>query len=79
MWFFSVVTLMGLAWVWFCLPELAGKSLESIDRVFEMPWYLIGRQGKHLTENMGGAVENFGVDKEKMEAVEDVREVQQRA
>ncbi|KAI6841893.1 MFS quinate transporter [Hortaea werneckii] len=79
MWFFSVVTLIGLAWAWFCLPELAGKSLESIDRVFEMPWYLIGRKGKDLTENMGGAVENFGVDKEKVETVEDVREVHQRA
>lgn len=79
MWFFSVVTLIGLAWAWFCLPELAGKSLESIDRVFEMPWYLIGRRGKDLTENMGGAVENFGVDKEKDETLEDVREVHQKA
>lgn len=79
MFFFSIVTLIGLAWVWFFLPELSGKSLESVDRVFEMPWYLIGRKGKHLTEGMGGAVENFDVEKEKADAVEDVREVQQRA
>ncbi|KAK4507766.1 hypothetical protein PRZ48_001501 [Zasmidium cellare] len=73
--FFSLVTLIGLAWAWFFLPELAGKSLESIDAVFELPWYLIGRKGKDMTVGMGGAVDNFGTDKEKVEAVEDVQEV----
>lgn len=58
--FFSAITLIGLAWVWFFLPELSGKSLESIDAVFELPWYIIGRKGKKLTADMGGAVENFG-------------------
>lgn len=61
--FFSATTLVGLAWVWFFLPELSGKSLESIDAVFELPWYIIGRKGKELTQNMGGAVENFGAAK----------------
>ncbi|KAF2172578.1 hypothetical protein M409DRAFT_17809 [Zasmidium cellare ATCC 36951] len=73
--FFSLVTLIGLAWAWFFLPELAGKSLESIDAVFELPWYLIGRKGKEMTLAMGGAVDNFGTDKEKVEAVEDIQEV----
>lgn len=63
MFFFSAITLIGLAWVWFFLPELAGKSLESIDAVFELPWYVIGRKGKALTQDIGGAVENFGVAK----------------
>ncbi|TKA32916.1 hypothetical protein B0A50_01142 [Salinomyces thailandicus] len=79
MFFFSIVTLLGLCWVWFFLPELSGKSLESIDHIFEMPWYLIGRKGKDLTEGMGGAIETYGgVNKEKMEVVEDVREVGDR-
>lgn len=63
MFFFSCITLIGLAWVWFFLPELSGKSLESIDAVFELPWHVIGRKGKELTMDMGGAVENFGVAK----------------
>lgn len=75
MMFFSVVTLIGLAWAWFFLPELAGKSLEAIDAVFELPWHLIGRKGKEMTADMGGAVDNFGVEKEKIEAVENVQEV----
>lgn len=73
--FFSVVTFIGLAWAWFFLPELAGKSLEAIDAVFELPWHLIGRKGKEMTADMGGAVDNFGVEKEKIEAVENIQEV----
>ncbi|EME49745.1 hypothetical protein DOTSEDRAFT_68502 [Dothistroma septosporum NZE10] len=78
MMFFSCVTLVGGAWAWFFLPELSGKSLESVDAVFELPWYLIGRKGKDLTVGMGRAVE-AGVVKEKVETIEDVREVDQRA
>ena len=81
MFFFSAVTLIGLVWVYFCLPELAGKSLEAVDAVFELPWYLIGRKGKELTKDQGGAVENFGAEKEMMDAdtVEDVEDVEKRA
>lgn len=56
MFFFSAVTLIGLVWVYFCLPELAGKSLESIDAIFELPWYMIGRK-YHLVEGQGGLSE----------------------
>ncbi|KAK4634419.1 Quinate permease [Fulvia fulva] len=78
MMFFSCVTLIGGVWAWFFLPELSGKSLESVDAVFELPWYLIGRKGKDLTVGIGGAVEQ-GEMKEKMETIENVREVEQRA
>ncbi|WPH01262.1 Hypothetical protein R9X50_00410000 [Acrodontium crateriforme] len=74
MYFFAAVTAIGGVWAWFFLPELANKSLESVDAVFELPWYLIGRKGKELTRNMGGATENTEL-KEKVEMVEDVREV----
>lgn len=76
--FFSGVTMLGLIWVWFFLFELSGKSLEAIDAIFELKWYLIGRRGKELTENMGGAVESVGMDKEKTDMVETVREVEKR-
>ena len=72
MFFFAIVTLLGLIWAWFFLPELAGKSLEAVDRVFELPWYLIGRKGKELTIDQGGAVENFGQEKAEVDVVEEV-------
>ena len=78
MFFFAIVTLLGLAWAWFFLPELAGKSLEAVDKVFDLPWYLIGRKGKELTIDQGGALENFGQEKAEVEMVDDVREAERK-
>ena len=66
-WFFAAVTLLGLVWAWFFLPETAGKSLESMDELFSLPWYLIGRKGARMTEGHGGAIEALenGGDAEK--------------
>jgi len=76
MFFFVGVTAIGLAWVYFFLPELANKSLESVDAVFNLPWHQIGRRGKELTQGIGGAAETYGEDKEKMDVmVENVNEV----
>ena len=68
MFFFSAVTFIGLVWVYFCLPELAGKSLESIDAIFELPWYMIGRKYK-MVEGQGGLSEMYdhGTEKEVVE------------
>jgi hypothetical protein len=44
-WFFAAVTIVGGVWVWFTIPETAGRSLESMDRLFALPWYKIGRYG----------------------------------
>ncbi|KAI6087683.1 putative MFS quinate transporter [Hypoxylon rubiginosum] len=44
-WFFAAVTILGGVWVWFFVPETGGRSLESMDRLFELPWYKIGRYG----------------------------------
>jgi hypothetical protein len=49
-WFFGVITLIGGVWVWFSIPETAGRSLESMDRLFELPWYKIGRYGNQDAE-----------------------------
>lgn len=78
MFFFAIVTLLGLAWTWFFLPELAGKSLEAVDRVFDLPWYLIGRKGKQMTEHQGGAVENFGQEKAEVEMVDNITEAERK-
>lgn len=44
-WFFAAVTIIGGIWVLFTIPETAGRSLESMDRLFELPWYRIGLFG----------------------------------
>lgn len=62
-WFFAAVTIIGGIWVWFSVPETAGRTLESMDRLFELPWYQIGRHG-----NQDAEVRDQVVD-EKMEMV----------
>ncbi|KAA8642542.1 hypothetical protein EYZ11_004519 [Aspergillus tanneri] len=49
-WFFAAVTILGGLWVWVTVPETAGRSLESMDRLFELPWYKIGLYGNRDAE-----------------------------
>lgn len=51
-WCFAAVTILGAAWVWFFVPETAGRSLESMDRLFSLPWYKIGRYGNQDAEQL---------------------------
>lgn len=44
-WCFAAVTILGGFWVWFFVPETSGRSLESMDRLFDLPWYRIGLHG----------------------------------
>ncbi len=44
-WSFTCVTIIGGAWVWFFVPETAGRTLEEMDELFRLPWYKIGRHG----------------------------------
>lgn len=46
--FFFGVCVLGLAFSWFFIPEVAGRSLESMEDLFNLPWYLIGRRGAQL-------------------------------
>jgi hypothetical protein len=50
-WFFAVVTIVGGVWVWFTVPETAGRDLESMDRLFALPWYKIGVYGNKDAED----------------------------
>ncbi|KAK6464748.1 quinate permease [Scheffersomyces coipomensis] len=46
--FFVGIMVIGLFWCWFFLPEVAGRSLESMEEIFNLPWYVIGRKGPEL-------------------------------
>lgn len=64
-WFFSVITVLGGVWVWLCVPEAAGRSLESIDRLFELRWYRIGLFGRKVAEEFDRVQEELGAEKER--------------
>lgn len=70
MMFFSCVTAIGLVWVWFFLPETSGRSLEALDELFNLPWYLIGRKGAALTAGSGGLSEVLDQSGEKAATIE---------
>ncbi len=45
-WFFAAITIIGLFWAWFFIPETAGLSLENMDQLFTLRWWQIGRMGR---------------------------------
>lgn len=65
--FCACVCLIGLAWVWFFVPETRGKSLESMDALFSLPWHQIGRHGRELTKGIGSHAD--GEENEKAQAI----------
>ncbi|KAH6603789.1 hypothetical protein Trco_007235 [Trichoderma cornu-damae] len=56
-WCFAAVTILGGFWVWFFVPETGGRSLESMDRLFDLPWYRIGLHGNKDAEEKDMAVD----------------------
>lgn len=71
-WTFAIITLLGALWVFFTVPETAGRSLESIDRLFALPWYKIGLHGNEDAEAWDHVyAEKEGVQGEHVEYVGD--------
>jgi hypothetical protein len=60
--FFASMCCFSLVYVFFALPETAGRSLESMDRLFERPWYTVRKvaypTGADLADGGGGDIEN---------------------
>ena len=56
-WCFAAITIIGGIWVWFSVPETSGRSLESMDRLFDLPWYKIGLYGNQAAEEQDAAFE----------------------
>lgn len=49
-WLFTAITLLGLVWAWYFIPETAGLSLEQMDYLFRLRWYKIGVFGRKEAE-----------------------------
>ncbi|KFX96399.1 hypothetical protein O988_05337 [Pseudogymnoascus sp. VKM F-3808] len=62
-WLFTAITIIGGLWAWFFIPETAGRSLESMDRLFTLKWYQIGTKGQQEAE-MQQAVETEKMQEE---------------
>ncbi|KAI1340204.1 general substrate transporter [Xylariaceae sp. FL0016] len=75
-WCFAAVTIVGGIWVWFFVPETAGRSLESMNRLFALPWYQIGRHGTEDAERQDEAIneKEAGIYGTGAEHVDDVAE-----
>lgn len=69
-WCFAAVTIVGGVWVWFFVPETSGRSLESMDRLFELPWYRIGLHGNRDAEERDIAYDKAQDEKPDLEQVE---------
>ncbi|KAJ5773751.1 Major facilitator superfamily domain general substrate transporter [Penicillium paradoxum] len=77
-WCFAAITIVGGAWVWFSIPETAGRSLESMDRLFALPWYKIGRYGNRDADERDQAVdEKMGMAEQSHGAAEHVEKQDQ--
>ncbi|KAM0328492.1 hypothetical protein ACHAQA_004899 [Verticillium albo-atrum] len=81
-WCFAAVTIIGGIWVWFFVPETGGRSLESMDRLFDLPWYRIGLYGNRDAEEQdavydekAAAAENTIGQSEHAEKKEEKKEI----
>lgn len=74
-WFFAVITVIGFFWAWFFIPETAGLSLESMDKLFTLKWYQIGRMGRAVAnEAEQRSIERTLQEKGAVELVEESAE-----
>ena len=58
----------------FSVPETAGRSLESMNRLFELPWYKIGLYGNKDAEQR-----DLAIDRKQQELAEHVENASQPA
>ncbi|OAA59368.1 General substrate transporter [Cordyceps fumosorosea ARSEF 2679] len=56
-WCYGAILVVGGVWVVVSVPETAGRSLESMDRLFDLPWYKIGLKG-----NQDAAMQDVACD-----------------
>ncbi|KAL4932513.1 putative MFS quinate transporter [Aspergillus undulatus] len=63
-WCFAAVTILGGLWVFFSIPETAGRTLESMDQLFQLPWYKIGLFGNRDAERRDLVEEKVGEERE---------------
>ena len=56
--FFCCICSISLIYVFFAMPETAGRSLESMDKLFEQPWYTVHKTAYPKLEDLKAEVRN---------------------
>lgn len=69
--FFCCICLISLIYVFFAMPETAGRSLESMDTLFEQPWYTVHKIAYPKLEDLKAEVRNRKSIEMEEEAVKD--------
>ncbi|KAI1761668.1 general substrate transporter [Hypoxylon sp. FL1150] len=54
--FFASICCISLVYVYFAMPETAGRSLESMDSLFQRPWYTVHKVAYPRPEELVGSV-----------------------
>ncbi|OJK01722.1 hypothetical protein ASPACDRAFT_51486 [Aspergillus aculeatus ATCC 16872] len=54
--FFACICFVSLIYVFFAMPDTTGRSLESLDSLFQRPWYKVYRVAYAKNDNVGGVV-----------------------
>lgn len=67
---YSLLTYLGVAFIFFCLPELKGRSIESMDDLFQRPLWTMW---KHAYPTKEETVRQ-GIQEGKQDAVDAVWE-----
>lgn len=75
--FFACICCASLVYVFFALPETAGRSLESMDKLFQRPWYTVRKIAYPTSEDLGSGAapntESKGMDDDDEEKNQAVR------
>ncbi|ELQ33394.1 quinate permease [Pyricularia oryzae Y34] len=50
--FFCCICIVSLCYVYFAMPETAGRSLESMDKLFDHPWYEVHKYAYPRPEDL---------------------------
>ncbi|KAH7122071.1 general substrate transporter [Dactylonectria estremocensis] len=60
--FFLSICSVSLVYVYFALPETSGRSLESMDKLFERPWYTVHKIAYPTADDLNPVVRELLTD-----------------
>ena len=60
---FAAFTFVGVLWVYLAFPECKGRPMETMDSLFDVPWYKVGRASTGKASNMEVGIESNGMSR----------------
>lgn len=75
--FFATICFISLVYVFLAMPDTSGRSLESIDSLFERPWYTVWKVAYPNADDMKNSA-GVSIEDEKLESGPKGQHVEQR-